>query len=66
MAIKFHLPDGGETDVVINSLKFFPVSTGEDFRDFNLAIAASPPDTPKPAKLEQFMASHPRAPLAGC
>jgi catalase len=64
MAIKFHLPDGGETDVVINSLKFFPVSTGEDFRDFNLAIAASPPDAAKPTKLEQFMASHPRAPLA--
>jgi catalase len=32
MAIKFHLPDGGETDMVINSLKFFPVSTGEEFR----------------------------------
>src|ERR1044072_9846763 len=25
MAIKFHLPDGGESDIVINSLKFFPV-----------------------------------------
>jgi len=33
MAIKFHLPDGGETDLVINALKFFPVASGEDFRD---------------------------------
>src|SRR5215469_4356914 len=26
MAIKYHLPDGSETDMVINSLHFFPVS----------------------------------------
>src|SRR6516162_11198974 len=54
MAIKFHLPDGSETDMVINSLKFFPVATGEDFRDLLLALAASPPDAPKPTKFEQF------------
>lgn len=59
MAIKFHLPDGGETDMVINSLKFFPVSNGADFRDLLLAIAASPPDAAKPTKLEQFVAAHP-------
>ena len=33
LAMKFHLPDGSETDMVLNSLKFFPVGTGEDFRD---------------------------------
>jgi catalase len=59
MAIKFHLPDGGETDMVINSLKFFPVSTGADFRDMLLAVTESPPDAPKPTKLDQFAASHP-------
>ena len=59
MAIKYHLPDGSETDMVTNSLKFFPVSNGEDFRDLFLAIAASPPDAPKPTKLEQFVAAHP-------
>src|SRR5258708_11037698 len=32
MAIKYRLPDGSETDMVINSLKFFPVATGEDCR----------------------------------
>src|SRR6516165_10589043 len=59
MAIKFHLPDGSDTDMVINSFKFFPVSTGEDFRDMLLALAASPPDAAKPTKFEQFAASHP-------
>ena len=59
MAIKFHLPDGSETDMVTNSLKFFLVSNGADFRDLFLAIAASPPDAAKPTKLEQFVASHP-------
>jgi catalase len=64
MAIKFHLPDGSETDMVINSLKFFPVATGEDFRDLLLALAASPPDASKPTKFEQFAASHPSVPAA--
>ena len=64
MAIKFHVPDGGETDMVINSLKFFPVSSGADFRDMLLAVAESPPGAPKPTKLEQFAASHPNMPRA--
>src|SRR5215813_6773907 len=64
MAIKFHLPDGSDTDMVINSLKFFPVATAEDFRDLLLALAASPPDAPKPTKIEQFIASHPSVPAA--
>jgi catalase len=64
MAIKFHLPDGRDTDMVINSLKFFPVSTGADFRDMLLALAASPPDAAKPTKFEQFAASHPAVPAA--
>jgi catalase len=59
MAIKFHLPDGSDVDMVTNSLKFFPVANGADFRDLFLAIAASPPDAPKPTKLEQFVAAHP-------
>jgi catalase len=50
--------------MVINSLKFFPVATGEDFRDLLLALVASPPDAPKPTKFEQFKASHPSVPAA--
>jgi catalase len=64
MAIKFHLPGGSDTDMVTNSLKSFPAGTGEDFRDLLQAIIASPPDAPKPTKLEQFFASHPNAPKA--
>ena len=59
IAMKFHLPDGSETDIVINALKFFPVATGADFRDLLQAAGASPPDAPKPTKLEQFLAAHP-------
>ncbi|MBV8063360.1 MAG: catalase family peroxidase, partial [Nevskia sp.] len=64
MAIKYHLAGGGDTDMVINSLEFFPVATGEEFRDFLLAVAGSPADAPHPNKLEQFMAAHPQAPKA--
>jgi len=64
MAVKFHLPGGEDTDMVTNSLKFFPVGTAEDFRDLLQAIIASPPDAPKPSKLEQFFGAHPNAPKA--
>jgi catalase len=64
MAIKFHLPGGTDTDMVIVSLKFFPVATGEDFRDLLLAIGDSPPSAPKPTKFDQFVASHPSVPKA--
>jgi catalase len=64
LAIKFHLKDGSETDIVINSLKFFPVATGEEFRDLLLAVAASPPSAPKPTRLDLFFQAHPRAPQA--
>ena len=64
IAIKYHLPGGPDTDMVTNSFKFFPVGTGEDFRDLLQAIVASPADAPKPTKLEQFFASHPNAPKA--
>jgi catalase len=64
MAVKFHLPDGSDADIVINSLKFFPVSTSEEFRDLLLALAESSPDATKPTKFEQFVASHPSVPAA--
>ncbi len=61
LSIKYHLPDGSETDMVINSLHFFPVASGADFRDLLQAIAASPADAPKPTKLDQFFEAHPAA-----
>jgi catalase len=64
MAVKFHLASGDDVDIVANSLPFFPVGTGEAFRDLLRAIADSPADAPKPTKVEQFFASHPAAPAA--
>lgn len=59
LSVKYHLKDGSETDMVLNSRKFFPVSTGEAFRDLERAVAASPAGAPKPTALETFIASHP-------
>ena len=64
IAIKYHLPGGADTDMVTNSFKFFPVGTGEDFRDLLTAIVASPPTAPHPTKLEQFFGTHQNAPKA--
>jgi catalase len=59
MSIKFHLPNGLDSDIVANSLKFFTVATPEDFRDLQLAEATSPPGAPKSAELKAFLTSHP-------
>jgi catalase len=64
ISIKYHLPGGTDTDMVLNSLKFFPVATGTEFRDLLDAVIASPPNAPKPTKLEQFVKAHPTVPLA--
>lgn len=64
MSLKFHLPDGSDTDMVLNALKFFPVSSGADFRDLLLALAASPADAAKPTKFDEFVGSHPAVPAA--
>ena len=64
MAIKFHMPGGAEVDMVILAVKFFPVASGEEFRDLLVAISESPADAPKPTKLDQFAASHPTFPAA--
>jgi catalase len=64
MAIKFHMPGGAEVDMVILAVKFFPVASGEQFRDLLVAISESPPDAPKPTKLDQFAASHPTFPAS--
>jgi catalase len=64
LAMKFHVPGAGDTDMALISLKFFPVATGEEFLGFLTAIAMSPPDAPKPTKIEQFIAAHPNVPKA--
>jgi catalase len=60
-AVKFHLPDGTDTDLVTHSYNGFPTATAEEFRDLLLALAASGPDAPKPTPLEKFFETHPIA-----
>jgi catalase len=64
MAVKFHMPGGGEVDIVILAIKFFPVATAEEFRDLLVAISESPSDAPKPTKLDQFAIGHPAFPAS--
>ena len=61
LAVKFHLPDGSKTDIVVNSFNGFPVATATEVRDLFLAIAATKPEGPKPTPLDQFLNSHPSA-----
>lgn len=65
MAMKFKLSDGSDMDVVTNSLAYFPVATGEEFRDLLKAISQSGPGATKPTALETFVSTHPAAATAG-
>lgn len=60
-AIKFHLPEGGSTDIVAHSFNGFPTATTGEFRQLLLAIAASGKDTPHPTAVEIFLQTHPIA-----
>jgi catalase len=65
LAVKFHLPDGGDTDIVSLSLPVFFVRTPEDFLEFVRARIPDPetgePDT---EKLGAFLAEHPETAAA--
>ena len=61
MVVKFDLPDGSKTDIVVNSFKGFPVATVVELRDLFLAIAATKPGDSQPTALDQFLSSHPAA-----
>ena len=60
-AVKFHLPDGSETDIVTHSFNGFPTRTSEEFRQLMIAIGTSGAGVPKPTPLDGFLASHPIA-----
>jgi catalase len=64
LAIKFKLPDGSEMDVVVNTLKFFPVATGEEFLELLTAASQSGPGAPRPTPIERFGEAHPAAKAA--
>jgi catalase len=62
MAIRFKLPDGGQTDIVsISAANGFPVATPEDFLALLTAISKSGPGVAKPTPVDQFLGAHPAA-----
>lgn len=61
LALKFHLPDGTETDLVTHSFNGFPTATADEFRQLTLALATSGPDAAKPTPAERYLAAHPIA-----
>jgi catalase len=62
MAIRFKLPDGGQSDIVsISANNGFPVATPEDFLALLTAIGNSGPGVAKPTPVEQFLGAHPAA-----
>jgi catalase len=61
MAIRFNLPDGKATDMVLLSHNGFIVGTPEDFLAVQKAIVATDPSKPHPWPIETFIASHPLA-----
>jgi catalase len=61
MAVKFHLPDGSDTNIVTHSYNGFPTATADEFQQLLITLAASGPDAPKPTPLEKFFETHPIA-----
>lgn len=61
MAIRFTLPDGAGTDLVLMSHNGFIVGTGEEFLALQKAVVATDPGKPHPWPIEVFITSHPRA-----
>jgi catalase len=61
MAIKFHLPDGTETDLVTHSYNGFPAADADETRQFFIAVGSSGEGVPAPKPIEKFMAEHPAA-----
>jgi catalase len=61
MAIKFHLPDGTDTDLVAHSLNGFPAKTPEDMRQFIMAATASGPGVAAPTPIQKYLEAHPEA-----
>ena len=61
LAIRFHTPGAGDTDIVSHSANGFPVGTAEEFLVFLRAVGASGADVPHPNPIEKFLGSHPNA-----
>ena len=61
MALKFHLPDGSETDLVTHSFNGFHAATADEMRQFFIAVGSSGAGVSSPTPLDTFLAAHPAA-----
>lgn len=62
MAVKFHLPDGTETDIVSVSLSVFLAPTPEIFLEFLRATRPDPESgRPNPDRVNAFLGAHPES-----
>lgn len=61
LAVKFHLPDGTDTDLVMHSFNGFPTATSDEFNQLFIALGTSGPGVPKPTPADAFLATHPIA-----
>jgi catalase len=61
LALKFKLPNGGETSIVTHSFNGFPTATAAEFAQLLRTLHESGPDAPKPTPLEKFLDGHPIA-----
>jgi catalase len=61
LALKFHLPDGSETDLVTHSFNGFPSPTADEFRQLLIALGSSGPGVATPTPADIYLAAHPIA-----
>jgi catalase len=61
LALKFKLPDGTDTDLVMHSFNGFPSPTADDFRQFLIALGTSGPSVDHPSPADTYLAAHPVA-----
>ena len=60
LAVRFHLPEGGSTDIVSNAFNGFAVANGQDFLALLRAVAESGKVATKPTPLDKFLEAHPK------
>ena len=61
LALKFHLPDGTETDLITHSFNGFPVATIDEFKELLIALGSSGPSVAAPTPADIYLAAHPIA-----
>jgi catalase len=60
-AIKFHVGQGSDLDLVTHSFNGFPTATADELGELLRAMAASGPGAAKPTALDSFLIFHPSA-----